>query len=114
MEYTNKGEFLIPNLTIEEAPKKPLGRFGRMRKNYLKEHQSGLYQGLLLSGKLTEHLLEIDQTADGRMELLVKQMADSEGVNEKLKAEDQMLWVQRMENIQNRAEEIIMTELVYS
>jgi hypothetical protein len=85
-----------------------------MRKNFLKENHNGLYQGLLLSGKLSSHLLEIDRTASERMERLTEEMAKAEGVTEKLKADDQMLWLQRMNNIQNRAEEIVLSELVYN
>jgi hypothetical protein len=114
MDYTNRAGFLIPNVTIGEQPKQTLGRFGRMRRNFLKENHNGLYQGLLLSGKLNSHLLEIDQTASERMERLTEEMAKAEGVTEQLKADDQMLWLQRMNNIQNRAEEIVLSELVYN
>ncbi|MCD8012012.1 MAG: TnpV protein [Lachnospiraceae bacterium] len=114
MDYTNRAGFLIPNVQMDEQPKQPLGRYGRMRKTYLKENHSGLYQGLLLNGGLTAHLLEIDRSANERMERLTQGMMKSEGVTEELKAKDQMAWLGRMENIQNRAEEIVLSELVYS
>ncbi|RHV39211.1 TnpV protein [Ruminococcus sp. OM05-10BH] len=114
MDYTNRAGFLIPNIQMDEQPKQPMGRFGRMRKAYLKENHSGLYQGMLLSGKLTAHLMEIDRTADERMERLTESMAKAEGVNEALKAENQMQWLQRMSNIQSRAEEMVLSEIVYS
>ena len=84
-----------------------------MRKRYLKEHRPVLFTNLLLSGKLDRHLTEIDRACTERMELLTRQMADREGVTEALKATDQMEWVRRMNNIQNRAEEIVLNELVY-
>ena len=88
--------------------------YGLMRKNYLQEHKKGIYTGLLLKGKLKEHLLTIQEQAEQRMELLTGQMMKQEGVTEKLKAENQMLWVQKMNSIRQSAEEIVLTELVYS
>lgn len=85
-----------------------------MRRTYLKEHHEGIYTGLLLSGKLNTHLNEIDETAHARMELLTKQMAAAQGVTEELKARDQMAWVGAMNNIRNAAEEIVLTELIYT
>lgn len=84
-----------------------------MRKRYLKEHRPVLYTNLLTTGKLDQHLDEIDQACEERMELLIQQMAKQEGVTEVLKATDQMEWVRRMNSIQNRAEEIVLHELVY-
>ena len=114
MDYTNKANFLIPNIQMDEQPTSTLGRFGRMRKAFLKENHSGLYQGLLMTGKLSAHLREIDKTATERMEQLTQSFMEAEGVNEALKAEDQMIWLQRMNNIQTRAEEIVTSELIYS
>jgi alanine racemase len=114
MAYTNRAGFLIPNVELDEQPKQGMGRFGRMRKNFLKENHSGLYQGLLMSGRLSSHLMEIDQTASERMEQLQMEMAKAEGVTEELKASNQMLWLGRMNNIQSRAEEIVLRELVYA
>ena len=111
--YTQVGDVLLPNLTIGEDGQQPIGKYGRMRKRYLKERHPVLYSELLLSGKLYPHLLEIDKACEGRMELLVHQMAKREGVTEALKATDQMEWVRRMNSIRNRAEEIALHELVY-
>ena len=111
--YTQFGDVLIPNLTIGEDRQQPIGKYGRMRKRYLKEQHSVLYSELLLSGKLYPHLLEIDEACDGRMELLTCRLAEQEGVTEALKAADQMEWVRRMNSIRNRAEGVVLHELVY-
>ena len=111
--YTQVGDVLLPNLTIGEDGQQPIGKYDRMRKRYLKERHPVLYSELLLSGKLYSHLLEIDEACEARMELLVLQMAKLEGVTEALKAADQMEWVRRMNSIQNRAEEIVLHELIY-
>jgi hypothetical protein len=112
--YTQVGDYLIPNLVISEAEQSPLGKYGRMRKHYLKEHRPALYSNMLLAGKLFQHLAEIDKACEERMELLIHQMAKQEGVTEALKADDQMECVRRMTSIRNRAEEIALRELVYS
>jgi len=112
--YSKVGDYYLPNLTLPEERHYDIGRFGLMRRHYLKNHRKGLFSVLLTSGKLNEHLYEIDQTANARMELLSKQMAKSEGATEQLKAQNQMLWVQKMNNIRNRIEEIICEELIYS
>ena len=111
--YSQHGNYLIPNLVLEETEAQPIGKYGRMRKRYLKEHRPVLYSDLLLSGKLHQHLAEIDKACEDRMELLHRQLASQEGVTEALKATDQMEWVRRMNNIRSRAEEIILHELVY-
>jgi len=111
--YTQVGDVLLPNLVIGEAEQRPIGKYGRMRKRYLKEQHPVLFSELLLSGKLYPHLLELDKACEGRMELLVHQMAKREGVTEALKATDQMEWVRRMNSMQNRAEEIVLHELIY-
>ena len=111
--YTQVGDYLLPDLIIDETEQQPIGKYGRMRKRYLKEHRPVLFTNLLLSGKLDQHLTEIDRACTERMELLTRQMADREAVTEALKAADQMEWVRRMNNIQNRAEEIMLNELVY-
>ncbi len=111
--YTQVGDVLIPNLTIGEGGQQPIGKYGRMRKHYLKEQHSVLYSELLLSGKLNSHLLEIDEACEARMELLALKMAKLEDVTETLKAANQMEWVRRMNSIQNRAEEIVLHDLVY-
>ena len=111
--YMQVGDVLLPNLSIGEDGQQPIGKYGRMRKHYLKEQHPVLYSELLLSGKLYPHLLEIDEACDGRMELLTCRLAEQEGVTEALKAADQMEWVRRMNSIRNRAEEIVLHELVY-
>ena len=111
--YTRVGDYLLPNLTIDESEQQPIGKYGRMRKRYLKEYRPVLYTNLLTTGKLDQHLAEIDNACEERMELLTRQMASQEGVTETLKASDQMEWVRRMNSIQNRAEEIVLHELVY-
>jgi len=111
---TADGNYYLPDLALPEEKQYGIGRFGLMRRHYLKNHRKGLFTVLLTSGKLNEHLYEIDQTANNRMELLTKQIAKSEGVTEQLKAENQMLWVQKMTNIHNRVCEMIQEELIYS
>lgn len=109
--YSEIGGYLIPDLVAEDAP--PLGKYGRMRKQHLKEHRPVLYTNLLLTEQLYPHCAEIDRSCEDRMELIIRQMKKQEGVTEDLKAVDQMEWVRRMNSIQNRAEEIVLHELVY-
>ena len=109
--YNEVNGTLIPNLVIQES--EPIGKYGRMRKQYLKEQHPIIFSELLLSEQLYPHLVEIDRACHGRMELLTRQMAAQEGVTEALKAADQMEWIRRMNSIQNCAEEIILNELVY-
>ena len=111
--YTCVGDVLLPKLVIGEVEKKSIGKYGRMRKRYLTEQHPILYSELLLSGKLYPHLLEVDEACEERMELLTRQIAKQEDVTEALKATDQMEWVRRMNSIQNRAEEIVLHELIY-
>jgi len=108
------GNYFIPDLTLPDEPEYDIGRFGLMRRNYLKNHRKGIFSAMLMSGKLDAHLAEIDRAANDRMELISKQMAEREGVTEQLKSENQMLWVGKMSNIRNRVEEIITAELIYS
>ena len=102
-----------PNLELPEEETPRYGKYGRMRRTYLREHHEGLYTGLLLSGKLNAHLNEIDETAYARMELMTKQMAAAQGITEDLKARDQMAWVGAMNNIRCAAENILLSELIY-
>ncbi len=104
---------MIPNLIPDSEPEGVLRKFGLMRKSYLENHRRGIYAGLLLSGELKKHLLMIQEQAEERFDLLVEQMAEQEGVTEKLKAQDQILWVRRMNNIRTRAEEIVREEIIY-
>ena len=102
----------IPDLSLKDAPL-PIGKSGLLRKSYLKEHKRGWYSSLLLTGKLDAHLAEIDHSCNERIELIMNQLARREGVTEALKATDQMTWVARMNSIRARAEEIVLSELVY-
>ena len=113
LTYTLHGHYYFPDLNLSDVDKTPLGHYGRMRLNYLQEYRPGLYTRLILSGKLYEHLEEIDQTSRQRLEQIIPRLAQAEGVDEKLKAKDQMAWVGQMNNIRQRAEEIILQELIY-
>ena len=112
--YRQEGDYLIPNLVLPDIESYQIGKYGRMRRSYLKEHRKILYNNYVMECKLFEHLAEIDQACNERMETIVSAMAKQEGVTEALKAADQMAWVRRMNNIRNRAEEIVMAELVYA
>jgi hypothetical protein len=116
ISYTlsENGDYYLPDLALPDEPEYEIGAFGMMRRSYLKNHRKALFSSLLTSGKLNEHLYEIDQTAISRMELISKQMAEREGVTEQLKSENQYLWIQKMSNIHNRVLEIIREELIYS
>ena len=97
---------------IEESEQQTIGKYGRMRKRYLKDHRPVLYSNLLTAGKLYRHLAEIDEASEERVDLLTRRMAKQEGVTEALKAADQMEWVLHMNSIRNRAEEVVLSELV--
>ena len=114
LTYEKCGDYLIPNLIPDPEPEGELRKYGLMRKNYLKEYRGGIYQAMVLSGTLKEHLLLIQEQAETRVDMFMEQMAAREGVTEQLKAQDQMLWVRRMNNIRTRAEEIVLKEIVYS
>ncbi len=111
--YTTVGSILIPNLVLDPAPDAPIGKYGRMRKRFLEQRHDGTLTALVLSGKLTDHLLEIDRTAREQIEATVSKMAPLEGVTERLKAENQMEWIRRMNNLRARAEELVLREIVY-
>ena len=113
LTYEKCGDYLIPNLIPDPEPEGEVRKFGLMRKSYVENHRRGIYSGLLLSGKLKEHLLMIQEQAEERFDLLIEQMAKQEGVTEQLKAQNQMLWVRRMNNIRARAEEIVREEIIY-
>ena len=110
--YHREGDYLIPDLIAPRAPK--IGIWGMRRKRYLQQNHDGIYTGMLLSGKLNSHLEEIDRAAEEMILQLVSQMATSEGITEQLKAQDQMLWVQRMNDIRARAMEIVYHDLIYA
>ena len=111
--YTQVGDYLIPDISLPDAPAYPIGKYGRMRKAYLKEHRPGLYTQLILSGKLYEHLSEVERTCNERLDTMIPQMAKAQGVTEAMKARDQLGWVGRMNEIKHSAEESILTEIVY-
>ena len=114
LTYTMEGDYRLPNLLPPQEPEVTLGKYGLMRRRYLRQHRRVTYTNLLTSGKLTEHLQEIEQTARSRMEQITAQMARAEGVTEELKAADQMKWVGLMNSIRQAAEEKVLTELVYN
>ena len=113
IQYLESGDYYLPNLVLEDTEVQPIGKYGRMRKRYLKEHRPVLYTNMLVTGKLDRHLAEIDMACEEQMQLLIKQMAQRSGVTEALKATDQMEWVRRMNSIRSRAEETVLSELVY-
>lgn len=111
--YELQGDYYIPRLVLDETETSPIGMWGRKHQQYLKEHRPMLYSDLVLSGKLYSYLNNIDTQARNRLHLLITQLAEKEGIDEQLKAQDQMAWVGAMNNIRNRAEEIILQELIY-
>lgn len=112
--YRRNGDYLLPDMGLTEAERRPLGKYGIMRQQYLEQNRPGLYTRLILSGKLMEHLQEIDTTAHGRLESLMSLLTKQQGVTEELKAQDQMAWVGAMNSLKNQAEEMILTELIYA
>ena len=113
LNYTLHGDYYLPDLEInEEEP--TYGKYGIMRKQFLKEHRSARYQYLVLTGKLTEHLNQIDKEVREKVEMLAEQMAEQWGVTEELKMQDHMEWVRRMNNIENVAEEMALLEIIYA
>ena len=111
--YTLVGDYYIPDLVLPAEKEYEIFGWGLRRQNYLKNHRKVLYTQLLMSGKLNAHLHEIDEAATNRMELIVRQMAERDGVTEELKATDQMKWVGLMNNIRHCAEEIVLSEVVF-
>lgn len=113
LTYTKVGDYYIPDIKAPDAPKHPIGKYGRMRKQYLLEHRPVLYEAMILNGTLWNHLSEMENSCNERMEHLTEEMAKNEGVTEALKATDQMEWVRRLNSIRHRAEETVLHELVY-
>ena len=111
--YRQVGDYLIPNLVLPDDSNYQIGKYGRMRRSYLKEHRKILDSNYVVEGTLFKHLSEIDQACKNRMEIIISAMEKQEGVTETLKAADQMEWVRRKNSIRNRAEEIVLHELVY-
>ena len=109
--YELCGDYYVPCLEAPESPR--VGKFGRLRSTFLREHRGAIYTGMLFSGKLNDHLEEIDRQANEMLNRMVEQYAAAEHISEELKANDQMAWVQAMSGIRNRAEEVVLSELIY-
>ena len=112
--YTQQGDYILPNLTLPTKEKQPIGIWGQRHARYLKRYHKILYYNLLSSGKLNAHVAEIDRQAEEMFFRLVKQMAEREGVTERLKAENQMEWVRQMNSIRNRVSEIVYAKIIFS
>ena len=111
--YERIGDYYIPVLTLSSDEQRPIGKWGRMHRDYLKEHRPILFNDLVLSGQLWTYLANLNEQAQERLSLIIEQMKATEGVTENLKAADQMAWVGAMNSIRNRAEEIILREMIY-
>ena len=112
IDYILVGDYYIPDLKLPEE-NRPIGRYGRLHRDYLKEEHPARYSSLILTGKLWAYLADLNEQAEERLDLIIEQMKAAEGVTEELKARNQLEWVGRMNNIRNRAEEIIKSELIY-
>lgn len=112
IDYILAGDYYIPDLKLPEE-NRPIGRYGRLHREYLKQEHPARYSSLILTGKLWTYLADLNEQAEERMDLIIEQMKSAEGVTEELKARNQLEWVGRMNNIRNRAEEIINSELIY-
>ena len=112
MDYVLAGDYYIPDLKLPNE-ERPIGKYGRMHREYLKEHNPMMFNDLVLEGQLWTYLADLNEQAQERLSLIVEQMKVAEGVTEELKAADQMAWIQAMNSILNRAEEIVLQELVY-
>ena len=110
--YTKHGDYYYPDLALPPQPTGDIGRFGRMRKKYLKEHQPDTFALMLMENTLTEHLIEVDRQANEQIDLITSQLAKAEGVTEDLKARDQLGWIQGMNSCRARAEEQVIREIV--
>ena len=111
LNYTQTGDYLLPNLTLNQ-PRKPLGKYGRLRRTYLMQYRPVLYNSMLLNGTLYPHLMELVQTAESRMQQTMEQLLKQDPALDK--AQDQLMWVQHMNSLKAQAEELVMTELIYS
>ena len=114
LTYRTEGDYRVPNLAVPEEGPVVLGKYALLRKSYLQHHSRILFVNLLTAGTLNQHLMEIERTANERLELMVPQMAAAQGVTEQLKASDQMRWVGMMNNIRHSAEETILNDLIYA
>ena len=113
INYTLVGDYYIPELVLHEE-NRPIGKYGRMHKEYMKSYHNGIFEGIVLTGRMWTYLADIEEQAQARLECIIEQMREQEGVTEQLKESDQMLWVQMSNNIKNRAEEIVLKELIYT
>ena len=111
--YERIGDYYIPVLTLSSEEQRPIGKWGRMHRDYIKEHRPFLYNDLILSGQLRTYLADLNEQVQERLSLIIEQMKATESVTEEMKAADQMAWVSAMNSIRNRAEEIILRELIY-
>ena len=114
LTYKQMGDYQIPEVALPITKEMTQGKFSRMREKYLKEHKKGLYEELMIDGKMEQHLGEIEMTAKSRIKQIIESLAMKNKVNEELKATNQMKWVQEMNSFRNQAEEIIMNELIYN
>ena len=113
ISYTKKGDYLLPDLILEDKERFNIGKYGLLRLNYIKKYKLGLYFNLLVNDNLNEYLHNIDTTVMEKVQKLIKELAEKESINEQLKENNQMLWVSKMNNIKNIAEEIILKEYIY-
>ena len=111
LNYTQTGDYLLPNLTLNQ-PRKPLGKYGRLRRTYLMQYRPVLYNSMLLNGTLYPHLMELEQTAESRMQQTMEQLLKQDPAPDK--AQNQLMWVQHINSLKAQAEEMILTELIYS
>ncbi len=114
LSYTQVGEYLIPNIAMPETPHHTLGKYGRMRRTHLKEHRPIVYNEMVLTGTLWQHLADVDRICYERMDTLIEGMVKARGITEAMKATDQLRWVGEMNNIHAAAEEIVLQEVVYA
>ena len=114
LTYTEVGDYLIPNIAVPETPHHTLGKYGRMRRNYLKEHRPIVWNQMILDGTLWGHLANVDQICYERMDTLIEGMKQTRDITEELKARDQLRWVGEMNNIHAAAEEIVLREVVFA
>ena len=114
LTYTQVGDYLIPNIAVPDTPPHTFGKYGRMRRTYLKEHRPILWNQMILDGTLWKHLADVDRTCYDRMDTLIEGMKQTRGITEDLKARDQLRWVAEMNNIHAAAEEIVLREVVHA
>ena len=113
ISYTKKGDYLLPDLKLEDKERFSIGKYGLLRLNYIKKYKLGLYFDLLVNDKLNEYLHNVDTIVMEKVQKLIKELAEKENITEELKSSNQMLWIGKMNNIKNRVEEIILKEYIY-